>query len=353
METERQKTRINRSPSSLGLGYNIRILTGNSNPKLASQIADWFGVSLEPCHVGKFSDGELDIRIDNNVRGSDVFIIQPTCPPVNNNLMELLLLIHTLKLSSAKRITAVVPYFGYARQDRKTKPRVPISASAVAQLIEKMGPHRVVTVDLHCGQIQGFFHQTPVDNLFAEGEFVKFIQKKNFPLNKTVIVSPDAGGVVRARRYADRLGAFSVVTILKRRAAANQIEQMQIVGDVSGCICIIVDDMIDTAGTLCAAAHLLTDNGATKVIACATHGIFSGPAIDRLNKSILEEICVTDSIPQEKTLAECKKLVVLSLVPLLAQAIQHLHEEKSLSMLFENQSDFDHDSNGHTETASN
>jgi len=292
-------------------------------------------VEVEPCRVGAFSDGELDIRIENNVRGSDVFIIQPTCPPVSNHLMELLLLIHTLKLSSAKRITAVIPYFGYARQDRKVKPRVPISASAVAQLIEKMGTHRVVTVDLHSGQIQGFFHKAPVDNLFAEKEFVNFIMKKDLNLSKTVIVSPDAGGVVRARRVADQVHAFSVVTILKRRAAANQIEQMQIVGDVSGCTCIIVDDMIDTAGTLTAAAQLLKDNGAERVLACATHGVFSGPAIERLNNSCLETICVSDSIPQEQNVSRCSKLVVLSLVPLLSQAILHLHMEKSLSILFD------------------
>jgi len=315
--------------------YNIRIITGNSNRKLAWDIAHTLGVEVEPCRVGAFSDGELDIRIENNVRGSDVFVIQPTCPPVSNHLMELLLLIHTLKLSSAKRITAVIPYFGYARQDRKVKPRVPISASAVAQLIEKMGTHRVVTVDLHSGQIQGFFHKAPVDNLFAEKEFVNFIKKKDLNLSKTVIVSPDAGGVVRARRVADQVHVFSVVTILKRRAAANQIEQMQIVGDVSGCTCIIVDDMIDTAGTLTAAAQLLKDNGAERVLACATHGVFSGPAIERLNNSCLETICVSDSIPQEHNVSRCSKLVVLSLVTLLSQAILHLHMEKSLSILFD------------------
>jgi len=310
-------------------------LTGNANRKLAAAIAAELDVHLEPCQVGTFSDGELNIRIENNVRGADVYIIQPTCPPVNNNLMELLLLIHTLKLSSAKRITAVVPYFGYARQDRKVKPRTPISASAVAQLIAKMGPNRVVTCDLHCGQIQGFFHKAPVDNLFAEPEFIKYLKSKDFVLDKLVIVSPDAGGVVRARRVADRLGAASVVTILKRRAAANQIESMQIVGDVKGFTCVIVDDMIDTAGTLCAAAQLLKDNGSVRVIACATHGIFSGPALERLNSSCMEEVCVTDSIPQDENRVQCKKLVVLSLVSLLAASIRHLHDEKSLSILFE------------------
>lgn len=232
-------------------------------------------------------------------------------PDVNRNLMELLLLIQTLKLSSAKRITAVVPYYGYARQDRKTKPRVPISASAVAQLIECMGAHRVVTLDLHCGQIQGFFHNAPVDNLFAELEFVKYLRTRNYEKESLVIVSPDAGGVERARRIADRMGGVAIATILKRRAAANQIESMEIVGAIEGKICIIVDDIIDTAGTLVKAAQLLVEKGAKTVSACATHGVFSEPALSRISESILEEVCVTDSIPQEKNLERCKKLRVL------------------------------------------
>jgi ribose-phosphate pyrophosphokinase len=316
-------------------GYGVRIIAGNGNRPLAGKIADMLDMKLEDCHVSSFADGEIDIHIKNNVRGADVYVIQPVSPPtVNKHLMELLLLIHTLKLSSAKRVTVVVPYYPYSRQDRKTKPRVPISASVVAQLIEAMGPHRMVTVDLHCGQIQGFFHKTPVDNLYAEAEMLKYITEKNIPPEELVIVSPDAGGVTRARRAADFIGAHGVVTIMKRRTHANQVDSMQMVGDVSGCVCLLIDDMIDTAGTLTKAAALLKENGATKVYAFATHGLFSDPALDRINKSVLEEVCVTDSLPQEKNLARCPKLKVLSIVSLLVEVIQRLHNEKSLSSLF-------------------
>jgi len=248
--------------------------------------------------------------------------------------MELLLLIHTLKLSSAKRITAVIPYYGYGRQDRKTKPRVPISASAVAQLIEAMGPSRVLTVDLHCGQIQGFFHDCPVDNLYAEGGFIDQILSMKIPKEELAIISPDAGGVARARRVADKVGAHSVVTILKRRVAANVIDSMQLVGDVNGKICFIFDDIIDTGSTLCKAAELLQQSGAKKVFACATHGLLSGNATEKINSSVLEEVWVSDSIPQIEHLKQCPKLHVLSLVPLLSQAITRLHCEQSLSDLF-------------------
>eukprot|EP01098_Paradermamoeba_levis_P008900 TRINITY_DN3673_c0_g1_i1.p1 TRINITY_DN3673_c0_g1~~TRINITY_DN3673_c0_g1_i1.p1 ORF type:complete len:333 (-),score=111.51 TRINITY_DN3673_c0_g1_i1:88-1086(-) len=319
--------------------YNIRLIVGSANKKLGQEIAAILGSSVEDCDISKFADGEINIHIKNNIRGSDVFILQPTCPPdVNGHIMELLLLIHTLKLASAKRISVIMPYYGYARQDRKVKPRTPISASAIAQLIEAMGPHRVVTVDLHCGQIQGFFHDTPVDNLFSDNVFISYIQQKNIPPNDLVIVSPDAGGVAKARRIADRIGAFSVVTILKRRVAANKVDSMQIVGEVNGKIAIIIDDMIDTGGTLCKAAQVLKDAGALQVVACATHGLFSADALDRINNSVLEEVCVTDTIPQDKNSDKCKKLVVRSVVPLLAEAIRRLHEEKSLSLLFENNS---------------
>src|SRR3989338_610885 len=255
---------------------------------------------------------------------------------VNSNLMELLLLLHTLRFSSAKRITAIVPYFAYARQDRKTKPRVHISASVVAQLIEAMHPDRLVTVDLHCGQIQGFFHHTPVDNLYAENQILEYLKGKGFLTNpeSLCIVSPDAGGVGRATRVANKTGAKHIVTILKRRVAAGQVDSMQLVGDVSGLICVIVDDMIDTAGTLCKAAQLLKDNGAAQVYAFTTHGLLSGPACDRINSSCLEEVCVTDSIPQEARIAVCPKLTVISLADLLADAIYRLHNEESLSELF-------------------
>ncbi|KAL6041974.1 putative phosphoribosylpyrophosphate synthetase, variant 2 [Balamuthia mandrillaris] len=283
-------------PQAKKPGYVVKLISGNANSKLARDIAKELGTDIAECEVGKFSDGEIKIQIKHNVRGADAFVIQPTCGEVNNNLMELLLLLHTLKLSSAKRITAVVPYFGYARQDRKTRPRVPISASAVAQLIEAMGPHRLVTLDLHCGQIQGFFHETPVDNLFAEVEFIGGLKKKlesdGISKDNVTIVSPDAGGVLRARRIADQLGVAAVVTILKRRQQANTIESMQIVGHVEDKHCIIVDDIIDTAGTLCKAAEMLKDNGARSVLACASHGIFSGNAIERINNSVLEVICI-------------------------------------------------------------
>lgn len=315
-------------------GYDIKIVSGTANLPLATAIAQQLRINLEPAEVSQFADGEINIHIVNNIRGSDIFLIQPTCKDVNKNLVELLLLIHTLKLSSAKRITAVVPYFGYARQDRKTKPRVPISASAVSQLIEKMGPSRLVTVDLHCGQIQGFFHDTPVDNLSAENEFVRYIESKNFDKDKLTLVSPDAGGVERARRVADKVHAHGVVTILKRRKVANVIEEMQIVGDVSGTICVIIDDMIDTGGTLTKAALLLKSQGASAVYCCATHGLFSGRALELINESVLEEVCVTDSMPQEENVAKCPKIKILSLVHLLSEAILRIHLEKSLSALF-------------------
>merc|ERR1712110_358735 len=321
-------------PEVYGGGYLLKLVSGSANVPLSEGIARHLGLQLEPTQNSQFADGEINLQVLNNVRGSDIFIIQPTCTDVNKNLMELLLMIHALKLSSAKRITAVIPYFGYARQDRKTKARVPISASAVAQLIEKMGPNRVVTVDLHCGQIQGFFHDTPVDNLFAENEFVKYIEHKDFDKSKLVIVSPDAGGVANARRVADKVHAKSVVTILKRRVSANVIEEMQVVGDIEDQICIIVDDMIDTGGTLCKAAGLLKEKGAQKVYACATHGLFNGPALERINESVLEEVCVTDSIPQHANQQNCSKLRLISLVPVLAEAILRIHHERSLSALF-------------------
>eukprot|EP00009_Paramoeba_aestuarina_P017750 CAMPEP_0201539660 /NCGR_PEP_ID=MMETSP0161_2-20130828/70527_1 /ASSEMBLY_ACC=CAM_ASM_000251 /TAXON_ID=180227 /ORGANISM="Neoparamoeba aestuarina, Strain SoJaBio B1-5/56/2" /LENGTH=541 /DNA_ID=CAMNT_0047947071 /DNA_START=84 /DNA_END=1709 /DNA_ORIENTATION=- len=317
-------------------GYRIRLLSGTANRDLSLRISEALGVKLESADNKKFADGEINLQIHENVRGADVYIIQPMCPPnVNDNIMELLLLIHTLRLSSAKRVTAICPYYAYGRQDRKVKPRVPISASAVAQLLEAMAPSRVVTVDLHCGQIQGFFHQTPVDNLFAENEMLHHLKSKNFPKDKLVIVSPDAGGVLRANRIADKMRARGIVTILKRRLKANAVESMQLVGDVTDTITVIVDDMIDTGGTLCKAAALLKENGATKVYAVATHGLFSGPAMERINNSCMEEVCVTDSIPQKENLKVCAKLTVITLAPLLAETIRRLHTEKSLSNLFD------------------
>ncbi|ELR21006.1 phosphoribosylpyrophosphate synthetase [Acanthamoeba castellanii str. Neff] len=294
-------------------GYVVRVLMGNANPKLGRDIAEALGERLSDCEIAKFADGEINMQIKENIRGADVY---------------------TIKLSSAKRITAVIPYYGYGRQDRKTRPRVPISASAVAQLIEAMGADRVVTVDLHCGQIQGFFHHTPVDNLFAESEFIDTLRSKYPDPSDVVIVSPDAGGVMRARRMADTLHVENVATILKRRGKANVVDSMQIVGSVAGKRCVIVDDIIDTAGTLCKAAELLKDNGATDVIACATHGVFSDCAMDRLNASCLSAVYVSDSIPQEHNKQRCDRLHVLSIAPLLARAIRRVHDEKSLSVLF-------------------
>ncbi len=310
--------------------YQIRLVAGTSNIPLAQQIAKHLDIKLEETDIGRFADGETKIHIINNIRGADVFIIQPTCPPnVNDNLVELLLLINTLRLSSAKRITAVIPYYGYARQDQKVKPRVPISAAAVARLLYSMEVDRVLTLDLHCNQIQGFFPPSiPVDNLFAENEMIVVLRQ----YEGAVIVSPDAGGVKRARRIADKLGGLRIATILKRREVENQVASMEMVGCVDGDTCIIVDDMIDTAGTLCKAASLLKDNGALRVIACATHGVFSMPAMERIDLSCLETIYVTDSIPQEKN--KSKKIQVVSVAPLLGKAISRLHREESLSGLF-------------------
>ena len=319
--------------------FHIKIVTGTANPSLAKQIAENSLIDVHLDDVKRFADGEVSIHLQDDMRGRDVYIIQPTCRPVNDNYMELLLLIHTLRLASAERITVVMPYYGYARQDRKIKSRVPISASAVAKLIEAMKPHRVVTVDLHCGQIQGFFHNIPVDNLSAQNEFVWHLQAKfgKEKVKECVIVSPDAGGVSRAKNVADALGCQDLVTIMKRRGQNGQIDSMQVVGDVRGRDCIIIDDIIDTAGTLTKAAELLiVQGGANTVGACATHGVFSDPALERISASKLSFVCVTDSIPQHVNLKQCggNKLEVIHLAPLLAEAIRRLHKGQSLSALF-------------------
>jgi len=313
--------------------FQIRLISGSANKTLAKNIASALGITLDPCRVATFADGELDIHIEKNVRGEDVFLIITIAPnQINHHLLELFLLIHTLGLSSAKRITAVVPYYPYARQDRKTMPRVPISAAAVAQLIEAMKPHRLVTLDLHSGQIQGFFHQTPVDNLLPEKEMLRYFETKNFCKENVAIVSPDAGGVYRAKQTADAYGAASVATILKRKIEGKV--EMQLVGDVKGYICIVIDDIIDTGATIVFAAKILKENGAKHVIAFATHGVFSSNALQTIQESQLDEVCVTDSLPQEENLKQCKKLRVSSIVNLLAEAIERLHLEKSLSALF-------------------
>jgi len=297
-------------------------------------------MSICGADVKTFANGDISIKVKENVRGDDCFVIQPTTGTseidVNTALMELLLMIHTLRLSSAKRITAIIPYFAYSRQDRKTTSRVPISASATAQLIQSMGVDRVVTLDLHCGQIQGFFRNMPVDNLQMFPEFQNYIRKCEwFKPEETVVVSPDAGGVERANVLADCIGASHIVTILKRRVKANEVDSMQTVGNVKGFVCVIVDDMVDTGGTLCKACDLLKEMGAKKVVACASHGILTDPACDRINKcDALDELVVSDSIPQEEATAKSGKLTVLSIAPLVAETIERIHKENSVSELF-------------------
>lgn len=320
--------------------YCIRLISGNANPALTDSVAKCLNVDLCRTEIKTFANGELNIKIFDNVRGDDCFIIQPTAAngetDLNTAMMELLLLVHTLKLSSAKRITAIVPYYAYSRQDRKSEPRVPISASATAQLLQCMGVDRVVTLDLHCGQIQGFFRNIPVDNLMMFPEFATYLVRQPwFDRTNTVVVSPDAGGVERASVLADRIGASHIVTILKRRIEAGKVDSMQTVGTVEGFTCIIVDDMVDTAGTLCKACDLLKEMGATRVIACATHGILTDPATDRINAcGALEELVVSDSIAQTAHTKACDKLTVLTIAPMLAQAVYNLHKESSLSSLF-------------------
>ncbi|MCR4667264.1 MAG: ribose-phosphate pyrophosphokinase [Desulfovibrio sp.] len=311
---------------------DLKIVTGSSNPLLAKAICDHLGCQLTPALVTTFSDGELRIEIGESVRGDDVFVVQATCPPnVNRNLVQLCLLIDALKRASAQRITAVIPYYGYARQDRKVTPRTPISAKTVADFISVAGADRVVTVDLHAGQIQGYFN-CPVDNLFAVPVMLDALREKQE--EDIVIVSPDAGGVERARSFAKRLHA-PLAIVDKRRDKPNQAEAMHVIGDVEGKTAIIVDDMIDTAGTLCAGAEVLLKNGASKIIACATHAVLSGPAIERINNTdALSEVLVTDTIPLGDKLERCSKLKVISVSALLGKSIHNIHTGSSVSVLF-------------------
>ncbi len=308
----------------------IQLFTGNSNNKLAAEIADVLCIPVGAATVSTFSDGEITIKIDENVRGSDVFIVQSTCTPVNNNLMEILLMVDALRRASAARITAVMPYYGYARQDRKAQPRVPISARLIADLLTVAGIDRVLTIDLHAGQIQGFF-DIPVDHLYASPVLVDYV-KKTYK-NDIVIVSPDAGGVERARAFAKRLNA-SLAIIDKRREKANVSEVMNVIGEVEGKIAILFDDMIDTAGTITNGAAALKKNGAKKVVAACAHAVLSGPALDRINASVLEEVIVTNTIPMDSNKEKCDKLTVLSVASLLGEAIKRIHEETSVSSLF-------------------
>ncbi|HEU0264107.1 MAG TPA: ribose-phosphate pyrophosphokinase [Geobacterales bacterium] len=309
----------------------IRIFSGNSNPALAEEISRRLGFSLGVAKVKTFSDGEIMVEIGENVRGRDTYVVQSTCSPTNNHLMELLIMIDALKRASAATITAVIPYYGYARQDRKVAPRTPITSKLVADLITTAGAHRVVTIDLHAGQIQGFFN-IPVDNLFAAPVILEHLHAR-FDHNNIVLVSPDAGGTERARAFAKRLGC-TLAIIDKRRTGPNVAEVMHLIGDVRGKTAIILDDMIDTAGTLTQAAAALKQHGASTIYACATHPVLSGPAIDRINSSDIEEVVVTDTIPLGVKLEATKKVKVLSVAELLAEAIRRIHEDESVSSLF-------------------
>jgi ribose-phosphate pyrophosphokinase len=308
----------------------IQLFTGNSNRKLAKEIADYLSIQVGDAAVSTFSDGEISVQINENIRGSDVFVVQSTCTPVNNNLMELLLMVDAARRASAGRITAVIPYYGYARQDRKAQPRVPITARLVADLLSVTGIDRVLTIDLHAGQIQGFF-DIPVDHLYAAPVHVEYVKKEY--LNDLVIVSPDAGGVERARAFAKRVNA-SLAIIDKRREKANVSQVMHVIGDVADKNAILFDDMIDTAGTITHAAAALKENGAKRVVAACAHAVLSGPALDRINDSVLEDVIVTNTIPMDDNQKKCKKLTVLSVASLLGEAIKRIHEETSVSSLF-------------------
>lgn len=311
-------------------GQVIKVFTGNANPALVKEICRELNMPVGNAVVGRFSDGEINVQIMDNVRGMDVFVVQPTSSPGNRNLMELLIMIDALKRASAARITAVIPYYGYSRQDRKVQPRVPITAKLVADLITAAGANRVLTMDLHAGQIQGFFN-IPVDNLFAASVILDHIRTKKF--SNLTVVSPDAGGVERARAFAKRLNA-SLAIIDKRRDKPNVAEVMHIIGEVEGHDCLLLDDMVDTAGTLTEGATALRANGAKRIIAACTHAILSGPAVTRINASVVDELITTNTIALDSRQEECSKLTVLSVASLLAEAIKRIHEESSLSTLF-------------------
>jgi ribose-phosphate pyrophosphokinase len=311
----------------------LEIFTGNSNPALAREVCQHLNVKLGVADVGRFPDGEVMVEVHENVRGGDCFVLQSTCSPPNDNLMELLLLMDALRRASAKRITAVIPYFGYSRQDRKVAPRVPISAKLVADLITTAGASRVLTVDLHAGQIQGFFN-IPVDNLYAMPVLVQYLRRQ-IDGQKVTVVSPDAGGVERARAFARRLNNANLAIIDKRRQRASEVAEMNLVGEVRDSIALLIDDMIDTAGTITEAAKVIMAAGATEVIACATHPILSDPACERISKSVLKELVTTNSIPLKPTTqAELPNLKVLSVASLIAEAIRRIHNEESVSSLF-------------------
>ena len=308
----------------------LSILSGNANKPLAGEVANFLGIPLGEARVNQFSDGEIMVHIDENVRGSDVFVVQSTCAPVNDNLMELLLITDALKRASAGRITAVIPYYGYARQDRKAQPRVPISSKLVADIITAAGINRLLTIDLHAGQIQGFFN-IPVDHLYAAPIILKYVNDNL--LGNLVVVSPDAGGAERARAFAKRLDT-PLAIVDKRREKANVSEVMNVIGNVGGKDTLLLDDMIDTAGTIVQAAKALKDQGANRVFAACTHGVLSGPAIDRVNTSVIDRLIVTNTIPMGEKMTRCDKIIQLSTAPILGEAIRRIHEETSVSSLF-------------------
>ncbi|OPL15207.1 MAG: phosphoribosylpyrophosphate synthetase [delta proteobacterium MLS_D] len=309
----------------------MRVFTGNSSNVLAGLICDNLGVSVGKANVSTFSDGETQVEINENVRGMDVFVIQSTCNPVNSYLMELLVMIDALKRASADRITVVIPYYGYARQDRKAAPRAPITAKLVADLLTTAGANRILSVDLHAGQIQGFFN-IPVDNLYAMNILLAYL--KETYANDNVVVSPDTGGVVRARALAQRFGGATLAIVDKRREKPNESQVMNIIGDVKGKRAIIVDDMIDTAGTMVQAADALLENGASEVIACCTHPVLSGPAIDRIKASRIHEVIVTDTIPLHEKARACERIKVLTVSGLVSEAIRRIYYNESVSSLF-------------------
>jgi ribose-phosphate pyrophosphokinase len=308
----------------------LKVFSGSAHPELARQIATHLGLPVGQARLGRFPDTEVSFQIDENIRGTDVFVVQPTSAPVDQHLMEMLIMIDAFRRSSAARITAVLPYYGYARQDRKDKPRVPISAKLVANLVSAAGVNRVLTMDLHKAQIQGFF-DIPVDHLFAAPVIIDHIARLRLP--NLTIVAPDAGGAERARAYAKRLGA-GLAVVDKRRSDAGTAEVMNVIGDVSGRTCILQDDIVDTAGTMQKGAIALKNAGAERVLACAVHGVLSGPAIERIEQSPIERMIVTNTIPLSPERARCGKIDVLSVARLLAQAIRSIHEESSVSSLF-------------------
>ena len=307
----------------------IKVFSGNANPVMAQEIADYLKVPLSAAEVRQFSDGEICVEIKENVRGADVFVVQPTCIPVNDNLMELVIMVDALRRASARRITAVVPYYGYARQDKKVAPRVPITAKVVAEMFMAVGVRRVLCMDLYAGQIQGFFN-IPVDHLYAAPVILDYIKDK---FKNVIMVSPDAGGVERTRAFAKRLNT-GLAIIDKRRDKPNECEAMHVIGDVKGKTAILLDDMVDTAGTLCNGAATLIKHGASEVHACCSHPVLSGPAIERLTKSDIKSLVVTNSIPLREEARNCDKIKVLSVSNLLAQAIDCIHNEGSISSLF-------------------